>query len=369
MTNQNLATTEHLPKMNLRILELTASRLRSRAYEAPRLLRNRHTMTVFAALYKREIVLPEAEHREFETEPGTRIGAYCHWQANKNESPMMILVHGLEGSADARYVRGTALKAFNSGFNVVRLNVRNCGNTGHLAKGLYHSGLTTDLRGVTLELINADRFNQIWWVGFSMGANHVLKLAGEFGNDIPQEIKGICAISPPIDLAVCARDINRPENRIYEQRFLRSLKATVQRKAEMCPGIVDLEKLARARNLWEFDEVVTAPHFGFRDAVDYYTNASSLPFLSMIQIPTLMIHAHDDPFIPFEPFNHPSITANQNLMLHETTHGGHVGFFSTSRNEDRYWAENRAVDFCVIGADVISARGCFNEHVIITDQL
>ncbi|HYE74075.1 MAG TPA: alpha/beta fold hydrolase, partial [Blastocatellia bacterium] len=252
--------------MTSRILELTANHLKTRSFDAPRFLRNRHSMTIFAALYPRKIVLPESEYREFETEPGTRVVTHCHWQTNKHDSPTIILVHGLEGSAEARYVRGTAFKAFNAGFNVVRLNVRNCGMTSHLSQGLYHSGLTTDLREVTLGLIRTDNLKRIWWIGFSMGANHILKLAGEFGRNIPVEVKGLCAISPPIDLAICARDINRPENRIYERRFLRSLQATIHRKTTQCPGIVNLEKLARTRNLWEFDEVVTAPHFGFRDA-------------------------------------------------------------------------------------------------------
>jgi uncharacterized protein len=333
-----------------RVLELTAARLAARDFVAPRFLRHRHSMTIFAALYPRRFQLPTPERREFETEPGVRVVAYCHWQADKLSRPTIILIHGLEGSADGRYILGTAAKAWAAGANVVRMNVRNCGGTAHLAPGLYHSGLTADLRGVTFELIERDRLPAVWWVGFSMGANHALKLAGELGDDAPPELKGVCAVSPPIDLALCARDIIRPENRVYDQRFLRSLKATLRHKNQFFPGLVDFEKLGRARTLWEFDEVVTAPHFGFRDALDYYTQSSSLPYLARVRVPTLMIHAHDDPFIPFEPFKHPSIAANPHVLLHGTRHGGHVGFYSARGDEDRFWAESRAVEFCLLGA-------------------
>lgn len=307
-------------------------------------------MTLFAALKARRIDLSPFEGREFETEPGVRVVAFCHWQAKKIAAPTLILVHGLEGSAEARYVCGTAMKAFRAGFNVVRMNVRNCGGTVRLSPGLYHSGLTDDLRGVTHELIERDGLQAIWWGGFSMGANHVLKLAGELGEAVPAQLKGVFAVSPPLDLEMCARDINRPENRLYEQRFLSSLKRTLRAKSQFFPGIVDLNRLARVRNLWEFDEVVTAPHFGFRDARDYYARASSGPFLARVRVPTLMIHAKDDPFIPFAPFTRLTIAANPNLHLHATEHGGHVGFFCARRDEDRYWAENRAVDFCRLGA-------------------
>lgn len=333
-----------------RVLEQAAARLAARPFDAPRFLRHRHAMTVYAALRPRHFQLAPAVRREFETEPGVRIAAYCHWQADTTSSPTLVLVHGLEGSCEARYVLGTAEKALRAGFNVVRMNVRNCGGTEHLAPGLYHSGLTNDLRGVTRELIERDRLSAIFWVGFSMGANHALKLAGEFGDEVPRELKGVCAVSPPLDLAACARDINRPENRVYEQRFLRSLKATLRRKERYFPGLVDFERLERVRNLWEFDEVVTAPHFGFRDALDYYMRASSGPYLARIRVPTLVLHAHDDPFIPsasFEPFLR---AANPRVLLHQTRHGGHVGFYSTRRDEDHYWAENRAIEFCRLAA-------------------
>jgi uncharacterized protein len=344
-----------------RVIDLTAARLRERPFVAPRFLRAGHTMTIFSALYPRKFALPPTARREFETEPGVRVATYCHWQQEREARPTLVLVHGLEGSAEARYVLGAAAKAWHAGFNVVRMNVRNCGGTAHLAPGLYHSGLTADLRGVTCELIERDGLPSVWWGGFSMGANHALKLAGELGEGAPPELKGVFAVSPPIDLEACAKDIMRPQNRVYERRFLRSLKRTLRRKEQFFPGLVDFARLDRARTLWEFDEVVTAPHFGFRDARDYYARASSLPYLGRIRVPTLIIHAEDDPFIPFAPFTHPSIAANPHLLLHATRHGGHVGFFGAPRAEDRFWAENRAVEFCRFGA---ASAGLVQEQLL-----
>lgn len=314
-------------------------------FRAPRLLRNGHSMTMFAALYARQFSLPPAERREFKTTPDTTIVAYCHWQAQRHQHGTAILVHGLEGDADRHYMLGTTEKALRAGFNVVRMNVRNCGGTEHLTPTLYHSGWTTDLRALMLELIAQDKLPAIFLIGFSMGANQSLKLAGEWGEDVPAQLKGIAAISPPIDLELCSIAIREPRNFIYDRRFLQSLKTRMQRKAQLFPGICDLEKLARARKLWDFDEVVTAPHFGFRDARDYYHQASSLPYLSRLRVPTLIIHAEDDPFIPFTPFA--ALPKHEFVSVLATKYGGHVGFWQPrSDGTDNYWAEQVAVDYC-----------------------
>jgi uncharacterized protein len=311
----------------------------------PRFLRNGHSMTMFAALYARKFDLPRAERREFRTTPDTTIVAYCHWQRARHRHRTALLVHGLEGDANRHYMLGVTEKAWRAGFNVVRMNVRNCGGTEHLTPTLYHSGWTTDLRALLCELIEQDRLADLCLIGFSMGANQSLKLAGELGEAVPSQLKGIVAISPPIDLELCSLAIREPRNFIYDRRFLQSLKLRVQRKAQLYPDICDLEKLARARKLWDFDEVVTAPHFGFRDARDYYAQASSLPYLSRIRVPTLIIHAQDDPFIPFTPFA--ALPKYEFVNVLATPYGGHVGFWQPrSAERDNYWAEQCAVDFC-----------------------
>lgn len=317
---------------------------RPQPFNAPSFLRNGHAMTIFAALYRRSFTLPHAERREFQTDPDTTIVTLCHWQPERRQHRTIILVHGLEGAADRHYMLGAAEKAWRAGCNVVRMNVRNCGGTEHLTPTLYHSGITSDLRFILSELIAQDQLSDLCLIGFSMGGNQALKLAGEWGDDVPPQLKGICAVSPPIDLELCSIAIRETRNFIYDRRFLKSLKARMQIKEQLFPGLVDLEQLARVRTLWDFDELVTAPHFGFRDARDYYAQASSGPYLAKIKVPTLIIQAQDDPFIPFTPFA--QLPKHEFVRLLATKHGGHVGFWQPRQNGwGNYWAEQTAVDF------------------------
>lgn len=325
-----------------------ASRFAERPFVPPLGLRNGHVMTIVGTQRPRRFALPGTnwERREFQTEPGTRVVAYCHWQPERRSHPTVIIIHGLEGSADAKYVLGTATKAFAAGFNVLRYNVRGCGGTAHLTPTLYHSGLTVDLHHLTRELIESDRLPELFLIGFSMGGNQSLKFAGELGDHAPAQLRGVCAISPPIDLESCSRAIARRENWVYEIRFLISLKKTMEEKDRLYPGIYDLSRLSQARHLWDWDDAVQ-PYNGFRDAREYYARASSLPLIPDIRIPALIIHAKDDPFIPFEPFLDQKIEANPSVLLLGTEFGGHVAFCGRRRSdEDRAWAENRAVDFC-----------------------
>jgi len=254
--------------------------------------------------------------------------------------------HGMEGSTASAYMLTTADKMFRSGFNVVRVNFRNCGGTEHLSPTLYHGGLTADLRAVIDELIARDRLSRIFVAGFSLGGNLVLKLAGEYGDSPPPEVKAICAVSPSIDLRASTTLIARPRNWIYQQDFLRRLKNRIKVKEKLFPGRYDLSILSGIRSVEQFDDRYVAPHFGFRDANDYYAKASSRPFIGRIRVPTLIIHAKDDPFIPFEPMRDPSIESNPYVLLLATELGGHVAFVSASAGEERFWAESRVIDFC-----------------------
>ncbi|NDD62535.1 MAG: alpha/beta fold hydrolase [Acidobacteria bacterium] len=259
--------------------------------------------------------------------------------------PVVLIVHGLEGSAESGYVRGTAIKALTAGFDVIRYNVRNCGGTSGLSPHLYHSGLTSDLHSVVRELIAKDGVTDLFLVGFSMGGNQSLKLAGELGQEPPRQLKGICAISPPIDLASCSAAIREPRNWIYEQRFVRSLARTMREKDRLFPGRYDLRGLDRIRHLWDWDDHFQ-PYNGFRDARDYYEQASAIGYLDSIRVPTLVIHAIDDPFIPPEPFSDLRLTGNPNIGIVTTEEGGHVAFCGIGQSdEDRAWAENRAIEF------------------------
>jgi predicted alpha/beta-fold hydrolase len=291
------------------------------------------------------------EERFFEVEAGSQVLARCRWQPDRTQHPTLVMWHGLEGSATSAYMLSTADKAFARGFNVVRMNVRNCGGTEHLTPTLYHGGLTTDLRVVIEQLIVNDGLSRIVIAGFSLGGNMVLKLAGEYGDSPPPEIKAIGAVSPSIDLSAGRDFLNLRRNLVYQKNFLLYLKRRLRRKERLYPGSYDVAGLNRVRSIEQFDDRFIAPAFGFDGVDDYYRKASSRPYIGRIRIPTLIIHAKDDPFIPFEPLTDPSIEANPFVLVMATEKGGHVAFVSADLDdEDRFWAENRLVDFCEIVA-------------------
>jgi predicted alpha/beta-fold hydrolase len=304
-------------------------------------------MTVAGSFWPRRFPRLDAPtERLFEVEPGTQLLAHCHWQAEPRRHPTLVLVHGLEGSSTSLYMLGSAEKAFASGFNVVRLNQRNCGGTERLTPTLYNSGLSDDYRAVLLELVQRDALPELFIAGFSMGGNLVLKMAGEFGESAPVEVHGVAAVCPALDLAACAAALEWPQNAIYEWHFVRSLKQRMRRKVQLFPGRYALDGLARVRSVREFDEVITAPYCGYRDADDYYQRASAVRVVDRIRVPTLILTAQDDPFVPYASFQNSAITGNAVIRLEAPANGGHCSFISDERGENRFWAESRVVEFC-----------------------
>lgn len=321
----------------------------------PQKLRNAHAQTLAGTLIPRrfEVVAERSEPRYFDTAPGVQVLAHCSWQQERGGRPTLVILHGMEGSTESRYMLGTAEKALAAGFNAVRVNTRNCGGTEHLTSTLYHAGLTEDLRHIIAELAERDGLGELYIAGFSLGGNVVLKLAGEYGSVPPQQLKGVIAVSPSIDLAASADAIEQRSNSIYNMRFLWSLRTRMRRKARLFPERYDASRLRGVWSIRKFDDVYTAPHSGFGNVANYYERASSLQFIGQINVPTLIVHAQDDPFIPFESFRHPDIEANPNVVLLAPEQGGHVGFISADREgEDRFWAEMMAVSF----VEMISAR-------------
>ena len=302
-------------------------------------------MTLAGALWSRRTPrLPKAQERLFEVEPSTQILAKCHWQA-KRESPTLVLVHGLEGSSESSYMRGAAEKAFLSGFHVLRLNQRNCGGSDRLTPTVYNSGLSGDFRAVLEELIARDGLREIYFAGYSMGGNLVLKMAGELGAAAPAELIGVCGVCPTLDLAVCVDAISRPDNRLYQWHFIRLLKARMRRKARLFPGRFDIGGLESLRTIREFDDTITAPHSGYRDAEDYYERASAVRSTQQISVPTLILTAKDDPIVPFSLFAASAIAGNPQICLDAPEHGGHCSFISCWAGWERHWAEARVVEF------------------------
>jgi predicted alpha/beta-fold hydrolase len=337
-------------KTSIKILrEQLIQNLTSQAFVPHRVFQRGDTQTLAAYLWPlRPRDRTGDDERLFRVTPDSQVLARCRWQPNPSEHPTLVMWHGMEGSTASAYMVSTADKAFRAGFNVVRVNYRNCGGTEHLSPTLYHGGLTDDLRAVINELIETDRLSRILVAGFSLGGNMVLKLAGEYGDNPPPEVLGVCAVSPSVDLRASTGRIALRRNWIYQQNFLRRLKDRIKRKKKLFPDLYDISGLSDIHSIEQFDDHFIAPAFGFADARDYYAKASALKLIRRIRIPTLIIHAEDDPFIPFAPLRDPSVTANPYVLLMATERGGHVAFLSANAGEDRFWAENRLVDFCAV---------------------
>jgi predicted alpha/beta-fold hydrolase len=315
-------------------------------FVAKRGLTNGHLMTVYCWGKPRTFpALPAPVVRYFDVEPGARVLAHCHWQSDATAHPALIALHGLEGSSAAHYMRGIAAKAYAAGFNVVLLNQRNCGGTEALSEGLYHSGLTADGAHVITQL-GRDGIDRIVVAGYSLGGNLALKLAGDYGTAPPSSLRGVCAVSPVIELAECVRALERRQNFIYQWNFVRGLKARMRRKAAAHPGRFPLEPLPTVRTVRQFDECFTAPHFSFADADDYYFRASAMRVIDRVRVPALVISAEDDPFVPAELFRDPRLRSNPHIQVIVTKHGGHCGFVTEGNGGyDGYWAERKIVEF------------------------
>src|SRR5262245_49895005 len=198
-------------------------------------------MTLYAWARRRRFDdLPAATVRYFDVAADARVMAQCHWQPSPRAHPTLIVLHGLEGSSEAHYMRGVADKAWARGFNVLRLNQRNCGGTEHLSRGLYHSGLTADPLFVFNELVQGDGLKRIAFAGYSLGGNLALKLAGDLGASAPPELIAVCGVSPVIDLEGCVCAIERRENLVYQLNFVRNLRSRLRRKAQAFPQDWDL---------------------------------------------------------------------------------------------------------------------------------
>ena len=316
-------------------------------FQPRRGLRSAHAQTIGGVLLRRRIRLPKPEERLFRMADGAQVLCHCHWQPRRTGPLTLVIVHGLEGSSESNYVVGISDKALAKGYNAVRMNVRNCGGTERLASTLYHSGLSEDIRQVVEELIETDKLPRVGLIGYSMGGNQVLKLAGELGSDAPRQLMGIATVCPSVDLAPSADALHLRHNRLYEWKFVWELRRRFRRKAKLFPDIYsgDLPRMRGAWSIREWDDRITAHHNGFRDADDYYDRASAARVVDRIAVPALIIHAKDDPFIKILPETRAKIVANPRITLVETEHGGHCGFIADANGYDGRWAERQVVEF------------------------
>ena len=300
------------------------------------LFKNAHLATIAGNFWPR----PESASRwpvsgvHYEPEPGVRL--LVQTQSPAAPKGELILVHGLEGSSESGYARSMAAAALAAGYMTHRYNMRGCGGSPWHRKANYHSGQTGDLLHVARERQQASGL-PIYAIGYSLGGNIVLKLAGELGERGRDVFAGVCAVSAPIDLAAAVRATDSPPNILYRRRFVARFKERVRVRNPLAPDLFPLEPLPRVRTIYDFDNFYTARIFGFGDADNYYRTQSSNQFLEHIRIPTLLVQAKDDPMIPFAIYDHPAIRGNPCLRLLAVEHGGHLGFLS--RRRPRFWLD------------------------------
>jgi uncharacterized protein len=317
------------------------------AFEPHPWLRNGHLQTIVGNFLSRPAFdfAAAAEIVEVDPADGSRVLCHCHWQpeAVRGERITVVLVHGLEGSSDSRYIKGIAARAWAAGMNVVRMNMRNCGGSDALTPTLYHSGRSADVGAVVRFFTERFGLERVALVGYSMGGNLVLKYAGEEGSRAP--LFAVATVCPVIDLAVSADALHEPANRVYEWHFLRGLMRRIRRKAALFPAIYQMDRIGPVRSIREFDQKIVAPHSGFRDADDYYYRAASARVIDRIAVPTLVLCAQDDPFIRLLPETRARIEANPHITFVELRHGGHCAFLGGRSGAEMHWAEAAVVRF------------------------
>jgi hypothetical protein len=302
------------------------------------LFRNPHLQTIAGHFWKRpsDGGVP-IERRLYRTEPQVQVLVESQRPEPGAAAGEIVLLHGLEGSGASGYMRGMAAAALREGFAVHRFHMRTCGGTERLCSTLYHAGLTSDLLAV-LRQFQLEGRAPVFLVGYSLGGNVALKLAGELGDAAPALLRGVSAVSTPIDLEASARRIAEPANRFYVRRFVRLMRARL-----CATGRYRRADFAGLRSLWAIDDRITAPSFAFGDAANYYKTQSAIRYLAGIRVPVLLVQAKDDTFVPFEAFESAAVRSNQWIRLVAAEHGGHLGFIG--RRPPRFWADETVLSW------------------------
>jgi uncharacterized protein len=324
-----------------------------RPFVPRRFLSNGHLQTIVGNLWPRTCSLPAPESQLIEVETATSargasfVLCHCHWQPAevRSERLTMVIVHGLEGSSASPYVRGNSARAWKAGCNVVRMNMRSCGAGEQFSPSIYHAGRSEDVAILMAELARVQLIRSFALVGYSMGGNLVLKLAGELGGTPPSYLRAVVGVSPLMDLVASSVALHQPQNRLYETRFLADLLKHFRHKVELYPDLYSADGLSTIRTMRQFDEQVVARYGGFADADDYYRSVASSNWVQDISVPTLILHALDDPFIRMTPETRGKLLANSRVRLVETRHGGHCAFLSLEPGDAGFWAERTLLDF------------------------
>lgn len=318
-------------------------------HRPPALLWNGHLQTIVPAL-RRTVPDVTYERERLELSDGDFLDLDWYRPHRARPTTVALISHGLEGDSHRPYVRGMARALGTAGADVLAWNYRSCGTGGpNRLLRAYHLADTADLHTVLTYALAAGSYRAAWLVGFSAGGNITLKYLGEDAARVPTEVTGAAAFSVPVELAAGARHISRWQNWVYLRRFLHSLRGKLAAKAQQHPDALDLTGYDSLRSFEAFDDRYTAPLHGFASAVAYYAHASSRQYLAGIRVPTLLVQARNDPFLPW-PDCYPVAEAEASAFLHLEIPGagGHCGFAETLPGRpgpERYYSERRATDF------------------------
>jgi predicted alpha/beta-fold hydrolase len=321
---------------------------RSAEFAAPWWLRGAHAQTIGGRLLRRtgsvqfrreRLSTPDGDFLDLEY-------AHVPGMPLPEDAPLVLKLHGLEGSAHSGYSVELARALAKRGVRSVGLNFRSCGGEMNRTARFYHSGETEDLALVLDHLLQSTPADRVGVLGFSLGGNVLLKYLGEENAGAGEKVRAAVAVSVPYDLAACADRMTHGAARVYSAFFLRSLRAKVRAKKAQLMGLCDVDRVLAARKVRDFDAALTAPLHGFAGTDEYYERSSAGQFLGAITVPTLLIHAMDDPIALPETIPHSAIAANPNLETAFTANGGHVGFVGGPGPwAPTFWAERRGAEF------------------------
>ncbi len=308
------------------------------SYKHPFYLFNGHLETIIPSAF-RKVGGPPYSRERLELSEGDFLD--LDWLSNQSRR-LLIISHGLEGSSGRHYSKGMANFFFKNKWDALAWNCRSCSGEMNRLPRFYHHGATEDLKAVIDHALTKG-YDTIALVGISMGGSLSLKYTGENAQTLPSAIRSVVAFSVPCHLGSSARELDKPAKRFYLNRFLKKLGKKIQQKAASFPDLISHEGFDKIRSFEEFDNRYTAPLHGFRDAKDFYERASSLPHIAEIRVPTLIVNAQNDPFLPSECFPYEIARESEFVFLETPKRGGHTGFTLAGKEEN--WMEVRAFEF------------------------
>ncbi len=310
-------------------------------YKAPLWIGGKHAQTIIPNLFRKVKEAPVYIRERILTEDHDFLDLDFVY---KGHQKLAIVTHGLEGNSYGSYVQGMVKEFTDHNWDALAWNFRSCSGELNHSIRLYHAGSIDDLKCVIDYVINTKKYQEIVLIGFSLGANIILKYLGEWGQQVPREISKAVAISAPCDLFACIHALSFGINRIYLKHFLFTLKSKMAKKAKKYPGIFSGVKISKIQHIIEFDNLITAPLCGFKDAFHYYAECSSKRNIPNIHVPTLIVNAQNDPFLHPSSFPFEECQRSSFVTLEVPYDGGHQGFI---KNEIRgkYWIDERALNF------------------------